>query len=61
MRWETADRPALEAAFKSAGVAYDIQNAGGDASKMAQIADSMISSGVNVLAIVNLVQRGRVR
>jgi D-xylose transport system substrate-binding protein len=54
VRWETADRPALEAAFKSAGVAYDIQNAGGDASKMAQIADSMISSGVNVLAIVNL-------
>ena len=54
VRWETADRPALEAAFKDAGVEYDIQNAQGDADKMAQIADSMITSGVTVLAIVNL-------
>ena len=54
VRWETADRPALEAAFKEAGVKYDIQNAQGDADKMAQIADSMIASGVTVLAIVNL-------
>src|SRR6478672_4936064 len=54
VRWETADRPALEAAFKSAGVKYDIQNAQNDADKMAQIADSMIASGVTVLAIVNL-------
>jgi D-xylose transport system substrate-binding protein len=54
VRWETADRPALEAAFKEAGVKYDIQNAQNDADKMAQIADSMISSGVTVLAIVNL-------
>lgn len=54
VRWETADRPALEAAFKEAGVKYDIQNAQNDADKMAQIADSMIASGVTVLAIVNL-------
>jgi D-xylose transport system substrate-binding protein len=54
VRWETADRPALEAAFKTAGVKYDIQNAEGDADKMTQIADSMITSGVTVLAIVNL-------
>lgn len=54
VRWETADRPALEAAFKSAGVDYDIQNAEGDADKMTQIADSMMTSGVTVLAIVNL-------
>ena len=54
VRWETADRPALEAAFKEAGVEYDIQNAQGDADKMAQIADSMITGGVTVLAIVNL-------
>jgi D-xylose transport system substrate-binding protein len=54
VRWETADRPALEKAFKAGGVDYDIQNAQGDADKMAQIADSMISSGVTVLAIVNL-------
>jgi D-xylose transport system substrate-binding protein len=54
VRWESADRPALEAAFKEAGVEYEIQNAEGDADKMAQIADSMITSGVTVLAIVNL-------
>jgi len=54
VRWESADRPALEAAFKSAGVDYDIQNAEGDAEKMTQIADTMIGNGVTVLAIVNL-------
>ncbi|WP_091733653.1 sugar ABC transporter substrate-binding protein [Nocardioides scoriae] len=54
VRWETADRPALEAAFKDAGVDYDIQNAQGDATQMQKIADSMITSGVTVLAIVNL-------
>ncbi|WP_459984673.1 sugar ABC transporter substrate-binding protein [Nocardioides sp. AN3] len=54
VRWETADRPALSAAFKAAGVPYEIQNAQGDADKMTQIADSMITSGVTVLAIVNL-------
>jgi len=54
VRWESADRPALEAAFEEAGVEYDIQNAEGDAEKMTQIADSMIADGVTVLAIVNL-------
>jgi D-xylose transport system substrate-binding protein len=54
VRWESADRPALEAAFEAAGVDYEIQNAEGDADKMTQIADSMITSGVTVLAIVNL-------
>jgi D-xylose transport system substrate-binding protein len=54
VRWETADRPALSAAFEAAGVDYEIQNAEGDADKMTQIADSMITSGVTVLAIVNL-------
>ena len=54
VRWETADRPNLEKAFEDAGVEYDIQNAQGDADRMAQIADSMIASGVTVLAIVNL-------
>ena len=53
-RWETADRPELEAAFKEAGVEYDIQNAQGDAQKMQTIAEQMITSGVTVLAIVNL-------
>ncbi len=54
VRWESADRPALEAAFEEAGVEYEIQNAQGDAEKMTQIADTMIGSGVTVLAIVNL-------
>ena len=54
VRWESADRPALEAAFKAAGVEYSIQNAEGDADKMTQIADSMMTEGVTVLAIVNL-------
>jgi D-xylose transport system substrate-binding protein len=54
VRWESADRPALEAAFEEAGVEYDIQNAEGDAERMTQIADTMIGEGVTVLAIVNL-------
>ena len=54
VRWESADRPALESAFEEAGVEYDIQNAEGDAEKMTQIADTMIGNGVTVLAIVNL-------
>ncbi|MBM9476714.1 substrate-binding domain-containing protein [Nakamurella flavida] len=54
VRWETADRPALETAFKAAGVEYDIQNANGDKAQMQTIADQMITSGVTVLAIVNL-------
>ena len=53
-RWESADKPALAAAFKKAGVDYDIQNAEGDADKMQTIADGMITDGVTVLAIVNL-------
>ena len=54
VRWESADKPALEKAFKAAGVEYDIQNAEGSADKMATIADGMITGGVTVLAIVNL-------
>ncbi|MEH3032555.1 MAG: substrate-binding domain-containing protein [Aeromicrobium erythreum] len=54
VRWESADRPALKAAFEKAGVDYEIQNAEGDADKMSTIADSMIADGVTVLAIVNL-------
>ncbi len=53
-RWETADRKYLEAAFKSAGVDYDIQNAQNDKNAFQTIADQMISSGVTVLMIVNL-------
>ena len=53
-RWEANDRPSLEAAFKEAGVEYDIQNAEGDTGKFGTICDSMITSGVQVLMIVNL-------
>jgi D-xylose transport system substrate-binding protein len=53
-RWESQDRPALEEAFKAAGVEYDIQNAGGDAQQMQTIAQQMVTGGVTVLAIVNL-------
>jgi D-xylose transport system substrate-binding protein len=54
VRWEQADRPLLEKAFEDAGVEYDIQNAEGDAQRMATIAEQMITGGVTVLAIVNL-------
>ncbi len=53
-RWETADRPFLQAAFDAAGVPVDIQNANGDKTKFSTIADSMLASGVTVLMIVNL-------
>jgi D-xylose transport system substrate-binding protein len=53
-RWETKDRPLLAAAFKAAGVTYDIQNAQGDKAKFATIADGMLTKGVKVLILVNL-------
>jgi len=53
-RWETADRKYLEAAFKAAGVEYDIQNAQNDKSAFQTIADQMITNGATVLMIVNL-------
>jgi D-xylose transport system substrate-binding protein len=53
-RWETADRRYLEEAFQAAGVEYDIQNAQGDKTQFQTIADQMLTSGVNVLMIVNL-------
>jgi D-xylose transport system substrate-binding protein len=53
-RWAGKDQPYLEAAFKAAGVKYDIQNAQGDKSKFQSIADGMLNEGVNVLMIVNL-------
>ena len=42
VRWETADRPALEAAFEAAGVEYDVQNAQGDAEQMATDRKSVV-------------------
>jgi D-xylose transport system substrate-binding protein len=53
-RWESADRPFLEAAFTAAGLESDIQNAQGDKAQFATIADGMIAGGCTVMAIVNL-------
>ena len=53
-RWETNDRPLLQAAFDAAGIKADIQNANGDKAKFATIADQMLAEGVNALLIVDL-------
>ncbi|CAN5141411.1 substrate-binding domain-containing protein [soil metagenome] len=53
-RWESADRPFLEAAFEEAGIEADIQNAGGNVSTFGTLCDGMINQGVAVLMIVNL-------
>ena len=53
-RWESADRPFLEAAFEAAGVEVDIQNAGGDVTQFNTLCDGMINQGVAVLLMVNL-------
>jgi len=53
-RWENNDRPALQEAIEAAGYEAVIQNASDDVSKFAQLCDSMINQGVNVLMIVNL-------
>ena len=53
-RWEASDRPSLQQAFDDAGIESDIQNAGGDVAKFGEICDAMITSGVQVLMIVNL-------
>ena len=52
-RWESGDRPALEAAFTDAGFESDIQNAEGDESKYATIADQQLSKGCGVMILVN--------
>ena len=54
VRWESFDRPLIQAACDEAGIECDIQNAEGDKNNMATIADQMIADCVGVLAIVNL-------
>ncbi|AVT33469.1 sugar ABC transporter substrate-binding protein [Plantactinospora sp. BC1] len=54
VRWETADRKYLEAAFDAAGVKHTIQNAQGDKAQFQTLADQMLTEGVTVLMIVNL-------
>jgi D-xylose transport system substrate-binding protein len=54
VRWETQDRPNLEAAFKAAGLESIIQNAEGSADTFGQLCDQMITEGVNVLIETDL-------
>ena len=53
-RWEIYDPKYLQRAFDEANVPVDIQNANGDRTRFAEIADNMIADGVQVLMIVNL-------
>ncbi|MFT4083165.1 MAG: substrate-binding domain-containing protein [Nocardioides sp.] len=50
-RYTQFDKPLLQKYLTKAGLTPDIQNAGGDTAKFAQIAQSMIGSGVKVLII----------
>ena len=54
VRWETQDRPNLEAAFKAAGLESTIQNAEGSPDTFGQLCDQMITEGVNVLIMTDL-------
>lgn len=54
VRWETQDRPNLEAAFKEAGLESDIQNAEGSPDTFVQLCDQMINEGVSVLIETDL-------
>jgi len=54
VRWETADRPLLQAAFKAAGVPVEIQNAQGDKSTQQQQAEQAITNGAKILLLTNL-------
>jgi len=52
-RWESLDRPALEAGLTEAGFTVDIQNAQGDTTKYATIADQQLSQGCGVMILVD--------
>ena len=52
-RWESGDRPALDAAFTAAGYETDIQNAQKDANKFATIADAQLAKGCGVMVLVD--------
>jgi len=54
VRWETQDRPALVAAFKTAGVSYVITNADGSAQKQKTQADQCLANGAKVVILVSL-------
>jgi D-xylose transport system substrate-binding protein len=54
VRWETADRPFLAAAFKKAGLTYSIVNAQGSATTQQTQAEQAITNGAKVILLVNL-------
>jgi D-xylose transport system substrate-binding protein len=54
VRWETVDRPSLQAAFDAAGVEAEIQNAEGDKATQTQQAEQAITNGAKVILLVNL-------
>jgi D-xylose transport system substrate-binding protein len=54
VRWETVDRPSLQAAFDAAGVEATITNAEGDKATQQQQAEQAITNGAKVLLLVNL-------
>jgi len=54
VRWETADRKYLSAAFDAAGVTYHIDNAQGDAPTQVTQADAGITNGAKVILLVDL-------
>jgi D-xylose transport system substrate-binding protein len=54
VRWETADRPLLKAAFDKAGVPVTITNAQNDKSAQQQQAEQAITNGAKILLLVNL-------
>jgi D-xylose transport system substrate-binding protein len=54
VRWETADRPFLSAAFKKAGLTYNITNAQGSATTQQTQAEQAITNGAKVILLVNL-------
>lgn len=54
VRWETQDRPNLEAAFDAAGLESIIQNAEGSPDTFGQLCDQMITEGVDVLIETDL-------
>ena len=53
-RWESGDRPALNAALTKAGFETDIQNAQKDTAKFATIADAQLAKGCGVMILVDL-------
>jgi len=54
VRWETEDRPLLGAAFKKAGLTYNIVNAQGSATTQQTQAEQAITNGAKVILLVNL-------